>query len=1141
MAKGSRRKNNPKRISWREGNTVDRKSSIGLGCLNLNGWSETAKHDVEAALEDKSLDIFSLVETKKKPYSKRIEIDGFKVFETRRKGDVGEGGSDKEGGGLACAVRETAGITYSQYDPKISDPNLLYVSSERLWIKYQSNHGKCAVATVYLGFQASDNRHLDWNKGIYNVLEEEVRVLRGEGYRVLIQGDFNSWIGNNPEEGGIQGNNAKVTPNGKLFLAFLSRNKLVNVNGATRKIQGVEQRICRGLWTRHGNDYTSSSILDFLVVTEEHIDSVCEMMVDQDGIYGGGSDHCMIFSRWVDKFISVPKVQPVRNPGWNLEAANWDKFRDVVSHEVEAAVECRNVDRLSDALSSALTKGLNIAVGKRSSAPAKKILYPRHIVTLLKERKSLEKVFKSEKSRYAKSTNQTECGSLVLAKENLDAKTTELNIAKSRFDRQIRAPLLNLAKCKSRKNRKRFWNFVNRKTKKSSGIPPLQDKASGQLRHNPLEIADEVFNYLKDIFSGSDEPPTDPQTREKRRELSGQVQEEIGAGTAEERCSTEPPTNPQGGEKRRELSGFGQQPSRDHEYCINNNPKLPKSGSSGFADDDPNGFLDRTFSAKEVSSIIMNLGNSKAAGHDDIINEALKEAPDSFIQQLTRLFNMVKSNGTAPKAWARGRVTLIHKNGPESNISNYRPITVIPCMCSTYSKLLNARLTEVVEKHKILGETQNGFRKGRSGIDSAFTLNTVLWKSLAKKKKVSLAFLDLQKAYDSVHRETLWKKMADIGFGGQFIESIKCLYKGDYVTSEVNGITTNPVYLGRGLRQGCSLSPILFAIYVSEMSSELHASKLGVILHKVCISCLFFADDIALVARDADGLRQLLSIVQKHCTIMRMTLSVTKSKVMSSYHDVWELFSGDQVIGSLEKVLVFKYLGIETKLSPSKAATVMMTRAKSLATIYKKTCLSIGYDGPDTVDLTLCLWLNVGIPSILYGCEFVPFTQTIIAEIERIQSSVGKFTLGLPSSSPNISTTTILGAATFKELLYTAQLKYLARLLRQDSSRWSKDAFLDHVEGNWESPYINYMCTIKEELGLHKWPVSVGEVKAAVRHHFLEENNKKIDQLALPALQPLAKRARMDFVNESKESQVGRYCLCHPYSIVYFFTVCSTT
>ena len=365
--------------------------------------------------------------------------------------------------------------------------------------------------------------------------------------------------------------------------------------------------------------------------------------------------------------------------------------------------------------------------------------------------------------------------------------------------------------------------------------------------------------------------------------------------------------------------------------------------------------------------------------------------------------------------------------------------------------------------------------------------------------------------------------MAALGFGGEFLETLKSLYKDDYVTSNANGISTDPVYLGRGLRQGCSLSPILFSLYVSEMSRDLHASNLGVLLHKVCISCIFFADDIVLVSRDADGLRQLLTIVQKHCIAMKMTLSVTKSKVMSSYHDIWELFSGDQVVGSLDKVLEFKYLGVKTTLSPSKSATVMMNRAKSLAMTYKKTCLSIGYDGPDTVDLTLCLWLNVGMPSILYGCEFVPFTETVISEIDRIQSSIGKFTLGLPQSSPNISTTTILGTASFKELLYTAQLKYLVRLLKQDDRRWSKDAFLDQVRGEWESPYIRYMSKIKDELGLHKWPGSIREVKVVVYNHFLEVNNRAIENLALPALQPLAKRARMDFANESQESQVFVY------------------
>ena len=79
---------------------------------------------------------------------------------------------------------------------------------------------------------------------------------------------------------------------------------------------------------------------------------------------------------------------------------------------------------------------------------------------------------------------------------------------------------------------------------------------------------------------------------------------------------------------------------------------------------------------------------------------------------------------------------------------------------------------------------------------------------------------------------------------------------------------------------------------------------------------------------------------------------------------------------------------------------------------------------------------------------------------------------------------------------------------------------MDHVEGDWNSPYVKYMVQIRDELGLLKWPSSVKEVKTAVTSHFLEINNHKIDELSLPALRPLAKRARMDFANESRESKV---------------------
>ena len=104
-----------------------------------------------------------------------------------------------------------------------------------------------------------------------------------------------------------------------------------------------------------------------------------------------------------------------------------------------------------------------------------------------------------------------------------------------------------------------------------------------------------------------------------------------------------------------------------------------------------------------------------------------------------------------------------------------------------------------------------------------------------------LSTLYLVQAYDTVDRPTLWSKLAKLGFGGSFLASIQSMYRGDFVTSDINGVTTRPVYLGRGLRQGCSLSPLLFALYVAEMGEELALSVCGVTLYKICVSALFFA------------------------------------------------------------------------------------------------------------------------------------------------------------------------------------------------------------------------------------------------------------------------------------------------------------
>ena len=277
---------------------------------------------------------------------------------------------------------------------------------------------------------------------------------------------------------------------------------------------------------------------------------------------------------------------------------------------------------------------------------------------------------------------------------------------------------------------------------------------------------------------------------------------------------------------------------------------------------------------------------------------------------------------------------------------------------------------------------------------------------------------------------------------------------------------------------------------------------------------------MALVARCPEGLRALLEIVQRHCKELGMTLAYPKCMVLSTYKDVWEMYSGDEVVGCLNKAIQCKYLGMETCLSPSKGALAMRRRALSLASRYHATCLRVARDGPDVVDLAMTLWSNVALPSILFGCEYVPFNVSTIQEISRHQNGVGKFTLGLQTCAPNVSSAAILGIRSFQEELYSRQLKFMVRLVGQSADRWSKDAYLDHLHGGWPSVYIQYMARVRDEVGMMRWPTSYKHVDIVINQFFLSRTNKELRRLELPALQSVAKRARLDYVNESAASKV---------------------
>ena len=126
--------------------------------------------------------------------------------------------------------------------------------------------------------------------------------------------------------------------NGETFLEFLKENNLVHLNGACRQVGDWSTRVSSGLWTRHAHDYSVSSVLDYSVISAEHLDSVKSMEVDQDGHLAGGSYHNFVLTNLKDKFVIVSRIgRDQAERGWDIkeEEQDWSAYKEVVRETLE--------------------------------------------------------------------------------------------------------------------------------------------------------------------------------------------------------------------------------------------------------------------------------------------------------------------------------------------------------------------------------------------------------------------------------------------------------------------------------------------------------------------------------------------------------------------------------------------------------------------------------------------------------------------------------------------------------------------------------------------------------------------------------------------------------------------------------------
>ena len=164
-----------------------------------------------------------------------------------------------------------------------------------------------------------------------------------------------------------------------------------------------------------------------------------------------------------------------------------------------------------------------------------------------------------------------------------------------------------------------------------------------------------------------------------------------------------------------------------------------------------------------------------------------------------------------PQDWKRSIFTLIPKKGNVKECSNYRTIALKSHTSKVTLKILQARLQQYVNCE--LPDVQAGFRKGR---ETRGQINNIRWtteKAREFQKNIYFCFIDYTKAFDCVDDLKLWKILKEMGIPDHLTRLRNLYVRQEATVRSVQG-TTDWFQIGKGVRQGCILSPCLFNLYI---------------------------------------------------------------------------------------------------------------------------------------------------------------------------------------------------------------------------------------------------------------------------------------------------------------------------------------
>ena len=310
-----------------------------------------------------------------------------------------------------------------------------------------------------------------------------------------------------------------------------------------------------------------------------------------------------------------------------------------------------------------------------------------------------------------------------------------------------------------------------------------------------------------------------------------------------------------------------------------------------------------------VEMAISSLKNGTACGEGGIQVELIKCGTRKLFELLRNLFERCLNGEEVPQQWKIGLISVIHKKGKKNECNNYRGITVMNIFSRLYGKIIKYYLEEEYKNKEY--EIQAGFRSGRSTVDNVFVVKQLIEKTNYMKQQVHFSFVDLEKAYDTVPLNKLWEALNDMEIDKRITSAIKELYKDAESKVKIGKTMSKGIKVTKGLRQGCSMSPTLFKIYLHRTILDWlsKCSGMGIPVGNDSIYTLLFADDQVVISQDYEDMEYMLRKLLEEYEKWGLKVNLDKTFYMGCGNKTEDLILEDQK-GFIKGCEEFDYLGV---------------------------------------------------------------------------------------------------------------------------------------------------------------------------------------------------------------------------------------